>query len=152
MPALVKVHSGSWSPYSVPQSSPVLTNSKQLCHICLIFKVKVLVTQSCPTLCNLMDSSLPGSSVHGILQARILGMDSHSLLQGIFLTQGSNPGLPHCRQILYCLSLQGSPYRAGCQLHLSKAGGKERRRRRTRRRKWRRGRREGSLRRCPTTY
>ena len=32
--------------------------------------MKVLVTQSCPTLCNLMDSSLPGSSVHGILQAR----------------------------------------------------------------------------------
>ena len=26
---------------------------------------------------------------------------SHSLLQGVFLTQGSNPGLPHCRQILY---------------------------------------------------
>ena len=34
---------------------------------------------------------------------------SHSLLQGIFLTQGSNPGLPHCRQILYHLSHQGSP-------------------------------------------
>ena len=34
---------------------------------------------------------------------------SHSLLQGIFPTQGSNPGLPHCRWILYCLSHQGSP-------------------------------------------
>ena len=32
----------------------------------------VKVTQSCPTLCNPMDYSLPGSSVHGILQARIL--------------------------------------------------------------------------------
>ena len=32
----------------------------------------VLVTQSCPTLCDPMDCSLPGSSVHGILQARIL--------------------------------------------------------------------------------
>ena len=32
----------------------------------------VLVTQSCPTLCNPMDCSPPGSSVHGILQARIL--------------------------------------------------------------------------------
>ena len=31
-------------------------------------------------------------------------MDFHFLLQGIFLTQGLNPGLPHCRQILYCLS------------------------------------------------
>ena len=37
------------------------------------------------------------------------GVGSHSLLQGIFLTQGSNPGLPHCRQILFCLSHQGSP-------------------------------------------
>ena len=35
-------------------------------------------------------------------------MGSHSLLQGIFLTQGSNPGLLHCRQILYHLSYQGS--------------------------------------------
>ena len=40
----------------------------------LIFalKVKVLVTQSCLTLCDPMDCSLPGSSIHGILQARIL--------------------------------------------------------------------------------
>ena len=37
------------------------------------------------------------------------GVDSRSLLQGIFSTQGSNPGLPHCRQILYQLSHQGSP-------------------------------------------
>ena len=37
------------------------------------------------------------------------GMGSHSLLQGIFLTQGSNLSLLHCRQILYCLSYQGSP-------------------------------------------
>ena len=37
------------------------------------------------------------------------GVGSLSLLQGIFPTQGSNPGLPHCRQILYQLSHQGSP-------------------------------------------
>ena len=36
-------------------------------------------------------------------------VDSLSLLQGIFPTQGSNPGLLHCRQILYQLSYQGSP-------------------------------------------
>ena len=33
----------------------------------------------------------------------------HFLLQGIFPTQGSNPGLPHCRQMVYCLSHQRSP-------------------------------------------
>ena len=37
------------------------------------------------------------------------GVGSHSLLQGIFPTQGSNPGLPHCRRILYWLSHQESP-------------------------------------------
>ena len=37
------------------------------------------------------------------------GVDSLSLLQGIFETQGLNPGLPHCRRILYQLSHKGSP-------------------------------------------
>ena len=37
------------------------------------------------------------------------GVGCHFLLQGIFLTQGSNPGLPHCRQALYRLSHQESP-------------------------------------------
>ena len=37
------------------------------------------------------------------------GVGCHSLLQGIFPTQESNPGLPHCGQILYQLSHQGSP-------------------------------------------
>ena len=46
----------------------------------------------------------PGSRA---LQADALSSD---LLQGIFLTQGSNLSLLHCRQILYCLSCQGSLY------------------------------------------
>ena len=64
-------------------------------------KVKVKVTQSCLTLCNTMDSpwSSPGQNT---------GVGSLSLLQGIFPTQGSNPGLPHCGQILYQLSHKGS--------------------------------------------
>jgi len=37
------------------------------------------------------------------------GVGSCSLFQGIFLTQGSNPGLPHGRRVLYQLSYQGSP-------------------------------------------
>ena len=143
------------------------------------------VTQSCPTLCNHMDCSHPGSFVRGSSQVRILewiaisfsrgtsqprdqtrvsciaggffttsatweaqisciiwwyltyeseshsvvpnslplhglyrswnssgqntGVDSLSLLQGIFPTQGSNPGLPQCRWILYQLSHKGRP-------------------------------------------
>ena len=72
-------------------------------------EVKVLVAQLCPTLCNLMDCSPPVSSVRGISQARLLGQDSHSLLQGIFQAQGLNLGFQHCRQILYHLNHQGSP-------------------------------------------
>ena len=65
---------------------------------------EVKVTQSCPTLCNPLDST-----VHGILQARMLEWIAVPLLQGTFPTQGSNPGLPHCRQILYQLSHRESP-------------------------------------------
>ena len=43
------------------------------------------------------------------IQARTLECVSHSRLQGIFLTQGSNADLLHCRQIFYHLSHQGSP-------------------------------------------
>ena len=58
--------------------------------------------------CKPMDCSPPGSSVHGIFQARILWSGLHFLLQGSFLTQESNPGLLHCRQILYWLRYDGS--------------------------------------------
>ena len=61
------------------------------------------------TLCDLMDCSPPDSSVHGDSPGKNTEVGCHALLQGIFPTQGSNPGLPHCRWILYCLSHQGSP-------------------------------------------
>ena len=112
--------------------------------------------QSCPTLCDPMDCSPPGSSIHGVLQAKNTGVGCHvllqgtfpnrgieprspalqvdslpaepqgkpkntgvgslSLLQGIFPTQESNPGLLHCRQILYQLSYEGSPECFSCFL------------------------------------
>ena len=55
-----------------------------------------------------MDCSLPVSSVHGILQARILEWVAFPFFRGIFVTQGSNPGLPHYRPIFYHLSHGGS--------------------------------------------
>ena len=67
-----------------------------------------LVAQSCLTLCDLVDSRLPGSSVHGDSPGKNTGVGCHALLQGIFSTQGSNLGLLHCRQILYCLNHQGN--------------------------------------------
>ena len=71
------------------------------------------VAQSCPTLCDPMDCSLPGFSVHGIFQAIVLEWIAISISKGFFPTQGSNPGLPHCRQALYRLSHQGSPEERG---------------------------------------
>jgi len=69
-------------------------------------RVLCLVAQLCPTLCDSMDCSLPGS-VHGDSAGKNTGMGSHAL-QGIFPTQGLNPGLPRCWQILYHLSHKGS--------------------------------------------
>ena len=62
----------------------------------------VKVAQSCLTLCDPMDYpwNSPGQNT---------GVGSRSFLHGIFPTQGSNSGLPHCRWILYPLSHQGSP-------------------------------------------
>ena len=70
----------------LPQSQP-----QGLCTSCLTQTcVHGKSLQSCLTL---RPYGLPGSSVHGILQARILGVDCHVLLQRIFQTQGSNPSL-----------------------------------------------------------
>ena len=64
------------------------------------------VAQSCRTLCDPMGTRLlcPWDFLD-----KSTGVGCHFLLQGIFPTQGLNPGLPHCRQMLYHLSHQGSP-------------------------------------------
>ena len=68
--------------------------------IIIVFKLDYIllssicsVAQLCPTLCDPRDCSLLGSSVHGILQARILEWAAIVLLQGILPTQGSNLSL-----------------------------------------------------------
>ena len=65
-----------------------------------------LAAQLCLTLFHLMVCSLPGSSVHGDSPGKNTGVGCHALIQGIFPTQGLNPGLPHCRWITYHLSHQ----------------------------------------------
>ena len=72
-------------------------------------QVLCLVAQSGLTLCSHMDCSPLGSSAHGDSPGKIPGVGCHALLQGILPTQGLNPGLLHCRCILYQLSHQGSP-------------------------------------------
>jgi len=68
------------------------------------FKMKVKVTQLCLTVCDPHGLVSPWNSLG---QNTIVG--SLSFLQGIFPIQGSSPGLPHCRWILYQLSHKESP-------------------------------------------
>ena len=75
--------------------SEVSQKKKDKCHM------KANVAQLCLTLC---DPISPWNSL-----GQNTGVSSLSLLQGIFPTQGLNPGLPHCRRILYQLSQKGSP-------------------------------------------
>ena len=63
----------------------------------------------CLTLCNPMDCSPPGFSVHGDSPDKSTVVCCHALLQGVFPTPGSNPGLLHCRRILYSLNHQRIP-------------------------------------------
>ena len=60
-------------------------------------------------ICDPMDCSPPGSSVHVIQKARILKWVTIHFSRVSSWSKGSNQGLLHCRQILYCLSLEGSP-------------------------------------------
>ena len=85
-------------------STGVCSNSCPLsgwCHPTISFQnvlkwSEVKIAQSCPTLCDLMDCME--------FSIQNTGVGRLSLLQGIFPTQGSNPGLLHCRRILYRLS------------------------------------------------
>ena len=85
-----------WIHFAYPQN----TATSRSCCCCL-------VVRSYPTLCNPMNRSLPGSTAHGISQARIMGVGCHALLQGTFPTWGSNLSLLH---FLY--------YRATGEAHL----------------------------------
>ena len=87
-----------------------VTAQKAYKQIHIHMAVLCLVPQSRLSLCDPMDCSPPGSSVHGDSPGKNTGVGSHALLQGIFPTQGLNPGLLHCWQVHYYLSHQGSPW------------------------------------------
>ena len=95
---------------SFPLTLPRVTLPNLCFHTTLFLSLmhplslKVKVTLSCPTLCDPMVYI-----AHGILHGQNTGVNSCSLLQEIFPTHGSNPGLLHCRWILYQMSHKGSP-------------------------------------------
>ena len=82
-----------------------------------VYAVQCMPAQPC-LFAKPMDCSLPGSSVHGIFQVKNTGVGCHFLLQGIFLTQGSNPclwHLLHWQANSLPLSHLGSPVVCICQ-------------------------------------
>ena len=88
------------SPEDLPRGQSRVSHIVGRCFYCLKW-----VAQSCPTLCNLMDYSPPVPSVHRILPARILAIP---FSRGSFWSRDQTQVPLHCRQILYCLSYQGS--------------------------------------------
>ena len=80
-------------------------------HLCSssYLSVLCLVSQSCSTLCDPWIVACQAPLSMEISPGKNTGVGCHALLQGIFPTEGLNPGLLHCRQILYYLSHQGSP-------------------------------------------
>ena len=92
-----------WMLFHVKKSNG--TTYMQYVYVC----VYVLVAQLSLTLRNPMDCSLPRLLCPWNSPGKSTGMGFHFLLQGIFPTQGWNPSLLQCRQILYHLSHQVSP-------------------------------------------
>ena len=91
-------------------SSRLLFLGKVISRVSVLFMWKCSVTQSWLTLCNPMDCSPPGSSVHKISQARILEWVAISFSRGSSPSWDRTQVFSHCRQILYCLSHQESSW------------------------------------------
>ena len=105
----------SWSPETCHTSQPTHPQSQGvLRRQCRWSHSHLKSSLSHVRLCDSMDCLYSPWNSPG--QNTTVG--SRSLLQGIFLTQGSNPGLPHCRRNLYQLSHQGRPVLLWCPSHL----------------------------------
>ena len=119
--AVVSLHQRVWGQSEGPRDVGAIpehpgkiqepNSSRLMSDLCCA--VMCLVTRWCPTLCDPLDCSPPDSSVHGDSPGKNTGVDCHVLLQGIFPTQGSNPGLLHCRRFLSHLSTR----EALCQVY-----------------------------------
>ena len=98
--------------HPLPQSSSIITTSmwnQEKDAIMAYLKSESEVAQSCPTLCDPMDYSLPHSSIHGIFQAKVLEWVAISFSRGSSWPRDWTWVSLHCRQMLYLLSHQGGP-------------------------------------------
>ena len=100
---------GCWPQLAEMHMKGMISVRPDSCIFLYIVAAATKSLQSCPTLCDPMDYSPPGSSIHGILQARIRGLPCPP--PGIFLTQGSNLCLLYCRHILYHWATEEDPRR-----------------------------------------
>ena len=97
--------SESLEPHSCPPRMAGSCLQGVSCHYALFTKMCMYLLSGVQLFCNhKVGCSPPGSSIHWISPGKNTGMGCHSLLQGIVPTQGLNPGLLHCIQILYHLS------------------------------------------------
>ena len=101
----------SWSMDSTLAPSCGISLGCPAARLCLLLGEPLClgcsVPQSCPTRSDPTNHSPPRSSVHGDSPGKNTGVGCHALLQGIIPTQEANPGIWHCRRILYRLSQQG---------------------------------------------
>ena len=102
----LEAHPHSFSTIGAPKGT---TKSTLTPSFKKVKKVKVLVAQSYPVFYDPMDGSPTRLLCPWDSPGKNTWVGSHFLLQGIFLTQGLNLGLLHCRQTLYCLNHQESP-------------------------------------------
>ena len=107
---ILKARSGCYMCILITIGILLLPDNRTRSYMCIHRgTLRCLVSQSCLILCDPMDCSPPGSSVHVDIPGKNTGAGCHAHLQGIFLTQRINPGLPQGRRILYHPSLQESP-------------------------------------------
>ena len=86
---------------------PFIPNLPRVVVVCWFIMGTVLSRSVVSSSLQRMACSHPGFSAHGDSPGKNTGVSCHALLQGIFPTQGSNPGLPCCRQMFYHLSHRG---------------------------------------------
>ena len=96
-PVIRTPHSHYWRPGFNLWSGNKESTSREARPPKINYAVLCLVAQSCLTLCDPMDCSPTGSSVLGDSPGQNIGVGCHALLHRVFLTQGLNPGFPHCK-------------------------------------------------------
>ena len=125
VPGILQARTLEWVAISFSISQ--LLKPKRCASPCLLYIILsanvqfILKDPCCAVLCLAVSDSLQPHGLHSPRNSpgQNTGVGSLSLLQGIFPTQGLNPGLPHCRRILYCLNHQRNPEMPWLQVNSS---------------------------------